>query len=566
MAEFNVTPRKKVKLDPLSEEVDACIFCKGPFSAENSKVNTKSEKLDALFNACALREDEVGKSILENKSAVLNGTKLLSYHRDCRSTYCSEYHIKRDNNKNGKQNNSVTPKESAADTKDNENGVTTRAQMSNPSFDWQNNCFICGNRCFPSHRFSSGKGNWSLVASAVNDKSDNIYIQVLEAAKKLNDTEMLQRLLGSGPDLVAADARYHRKKSCLVKYLKKANRSVERGQDNNAPKEIMRLLKEEYYIPLMVEKQVFRLSTIRDRCNEIAAQNWVENPPNYTSHQVKEKLHREWTELSFLPQPGLSDIVCSDEISVGDALAKVHDLTTMLEDEYEEINLGQTDAVEVNDDESIVHMAVGILRKRMKETKKIDEEYFSSKEIAVDTLKDFVDPLLYKTLGWLSSESLYQNAENPDTKAVSSKCLNIACDIIAMSTSAMTPKHLGLSVYLHHEFGARKLIDDMYKLGYGISYTELRQFLTSAAANIAASQTFGQAGALVPPEIVPKWEGGKPIIAVADNWDHNEATVDGKQTTHAMTSIIVTPEVKKVDFPRIPRLPGRTLDCASVEG
>ena len=28
------------------------------------------------------------------------------------------------------------------------------------------------------------------------------------------------------------------------------------------------------------------------------------------------------------------------------------------------------------------------------------------------------------------------------------------------------------------------------------------------------------------------------MVSVADNWDHNEHTLSGKQTTHAMTSIL----------------------------
>ena len=51
--------------------------------------------------------------------------------------------------------------------------------------------------------------------------------------------------------------------------------------------------------------------------------------------------------------------------------------------------------------------------------------------------------------------------------------------------------------------------------------------------------------AYVPPEITQKKDGGKQPVAVADNFDHNEHTVNGLGTTHAMTSILVSPFKKE---------------------
>ena len=46
---------------------------------------------------------------------------------------------------------------------------------------------------------------------------------------------------------------------------------------------------------------------------------------------------------------------------------------------------------------------------------------------------------------------------------------------------------------------------------------------------------------IVPPQIQPREQGGKMVVGVADVLDDNERTVDGKRTTHAMSSILVTP-------------------------
>ena len=43
---------------------------------------------------------------------------------------------------------------------------------------------------------------------------------------------------------------------------------------------------------------------------------------------------------------------------------------------------------------------------------------------------------------------------------------------------------------------------------------------------------------MVPDNIAHKSDGGQRVVGIADNWDHNEKTSDGKGTTHAMASIL----------------------------
>ena len=60
---------------------------------------------------------------------------------------------------------------------------------------------------------------------------------------------------------------------------------------------------------------------------------------------------------------------------------------------------------------------------------------------------------------------------------------------------------------------------------------------------------------------MPISKGGQIISSAADNWDHNERTVDGKKTTHGMTSILVQPvSTESPQSLRIKREPDRTLD------
>ena len=61
-----------------------------------------------------------------------------------------------------------------------------------------------------------------MVQSAIGKKSDksDMCSMVLEAAERRNDTEMLTRHHVPNGDLVAIETRYHRSKSCYLKYIK----------------------------------------------------------------------------------------------------------------------------------------------------------------------------------------------------------------------------------------------------------------------------------------------------------------------------------------------------------
>ena len=131
----------------------------------------------------------------------------------------------------------------------------------------------------------------------------------------------------------------------------------------------------------------------------------------------------------------------------------------------------------------------------------------------------------------------------------------------------MSPKHLGLAVRLHHEFGSRKLIEELHLLGYCISYPEIRRFTTSAALHVSSAMGHTEGGALLPCDILSKEDGGCQPVAAADNWDHNERTVDGKKSTHAMTSIFIAPQLEdKIMVDRMTRATSYTLDEHMIEG
>ena len=196
---------------------------------------------------------------------------------------------------------------------------------------------------------------------------------------------------------------------------------------------------------------MYPLSTLKSRFKEIAEAAGIQDPEVYLSSQIKKQLMEQCPGISFISQPGMTDLVCSNDITVGDAMLKINALQKVIQ----ELTEGPQEidgSVEMNED-MLVHRAIDVLRRRMKKPKDKMANYYSSEEITVGKMKDFIDPLLYKALRWLTNEHLFIDATDIAVED-NLQCLNIACDLTTLATSVVSPKHLGLAVHLHHEHGS----------------------------------------------------------------------------------------------------------------
>ena len=437
-------------------------------------------------------------------------------------------------------------------------------------FDWREDCFICAEKCSPKHR-----STWSIVEHPTANKpgSDTMYQKMILAAEKRADFGMLDRLYGVvDGDLAAVEARYHRNKGCYTHYIsdRHITSSTDTKHDVDPYKATVNAVLEEVKYSLFYAKQVSTLRTLLERFRELAPTNGIEKPCAYKSHNLKTQIMKQCPTIAFISQPGTSDIVCSAEITVGDALAQVAQLNRSIE-EREQPMITPASPDERADDESVVRAAIGILRRRMLAMKTPpNDTYCSPDDISIELLKESVEPLLYKAIGWLTNKGLFDAgldiSENDNIRCLSIasdimslannrflpkhcspddisiellnesvepllykaigwltnkglfdagldisendniRCLSIASDIMSLANNRFLPKHICLAVHLHHELGSRKLIDRLYLLGHCASYPEIRRFLTSAAVHVSESQTTST-GCLVPQELQTKGQG-----------------------------------------------------------
>ena len=98
----------------------------------------------------------------------------------------------------------------------------------------------------------------------------------------------------------------------------------------------------------------------------------------------------------------------------------------------------------------------------------------------------------------------------------------------ARPRSVIAPIPFGLGVELDHVFGSKWLINELSHLGFSITYDEVTKYKQSVIQNeildVILSQYF--------PGSFTEW--------IADNVDHNIATLDGHGSFHGMGIIAVS--------------------------
>ena len=193
-------------------------------------------------------------------------------------------------------------------------------------------------------------------------------------------------------------------------------------------------------------------------------------------------LKKNWPDLTFIPREGLSDLVCASDVKVEGALSKFFKLEQSLKDqqEHDDCTSALCDSFidSESDEASVLYQAASILRQRISKTTGLQQEYYSANELSLEAQHSFIDPLLLKFMNWMFCKTKLTEATDIADRAVDKKTVAICSDIMALVKPMITPKHLGLSVYLHHSYGSKKLIEDLNSHGYTLPYSEIRHFLT----------------------------------------------------------------------------------------
>ena len=135
-------------------DTNFCIFCSKPFSIKCPASHPDLSKLDNLLKACQERQDNIGKIILENSSDILSGQESIAYHKNCRSSYCSPYHVKRfvAKRSNEESMGGGSHGHGDGDVHNTENASTSHllTRSSTRTFDWKTIALFVGSGVIPN--------------------------------------------------------------------------------------------------------------------------------------------------------------------------------------------------------------------------------------------------------------------------------------------------------------------------------------------------------------------------------------------------------------------------------
>lgn len=539
---------KRLKLAPSS-----CIICfKRLKDKEEIIVNPTREGLLSIIKASEIRKDEVYNNLWNSQEDILSLKLKVSFHKSCRASYTHKKSLLRF--QTGGSTGII-----ATATCSSESG-STKDRLSRHetyNFDIRKQCFICGT--------ASKKGE--KLTQIATGSGCSTRDKVLSAAERRQDNLVHLRMLAH-PDLFAFDAKYHR--TCYSHYI--SERNIAASQSKAAKeasvydKAFQALTKEIDGTLFSKQKPVTTLTKLRVSYIHILSEQGIRDADQYKSWKLKARLTNHYGEkLVFAQLHGESDIVCSSELPIGAVLRKSTTLQEVNEDSEDEEPHQKTSNIHNLGEMQILHTAAGILRKHMVNIQENTTMYDPPSKADAESCASFVPNAVYDFVNWCITKKDFSDGRScSDTGAQKDnlKVIALCHTVISHCQKVRTPLTLGLGLQIHHDFGSKQLIDTLYSLGYCVSYDEIRRFLTSAASDIMAQS----ADIYIPRglENTTVTDGFPIVDAAIDNFDQNEATLDGKSTTHAMAAVLFQRENVQPEEYCIPRLPQKSLPASDA--
>lgn len=498
-----------------------CIIClgqAGPLSEAEKKLKITPKGVQTLIKSCKERQDEVSSRLLPQIEA--GEISQINFHFKCRSTYTDSKKIAL-----------AVRRRSESPSSCDEPKPKRLSREATSTFSWDDHCFICGEA-------ENLKKNKPL--SKVNMRPSEVRQKVLDAALERKDDPVVQRLLYV-EDLFAKNARYHR--VCYQTYQGKRNieahkrklvASIESSSHDKAATLAYESFREQFQ-----NESVVLLPEICKKYRETLVSLGID--PDVASQTrsffIKEKLNALFgKEISFYSQRGMPDVVCSNSLTVGTMMKKVHAII----ETYENIEYENTLDNDFSNEDELLHKAVRILRTEIDRIP-ATAEYPATNGVDLEVSEAFVPSSLKKVLQWLFDKRAFDSID-PDYESTDQikrryvtlgECLIYCCR--RGKNQVIPPFHVGIMAQLQHDYGSRSLIESLSSYGMCGNYDELRAFQTVIAEE---QMSRAEDGVYVPPEIIPKTEGGTLIQEGDDNVDINVETVDGKNTYHSMARVL----------------------------
>lgn len=422
-------------------------------------------------------------------------------HRSCVSTYTSKLQLSRQKKRQSASVNDLgTPSQPSK--------KHCRSQV--PTFKFKENCLFCGEQC-ELERDKKHPGRWkraALCRTANAGPSQKTFKQsILDTCDKRKDeiaSQVRVRVEGALSDLHAADARYHT--SCMSSFM--SPRSVSAASNSSQIKEDVDQAFQDLLEEMEKDKSCLWNSA------ELYAQYQLYGGKELSRRSLLARIQEHFLDdIAILSSPGLSSII----IFRSNAKALLH---LSSDDEEDQQSL-------------LIKKLAKIICKEVKDIE-LDNAHYDIR-ITKEDMSYSVSQTMMDLLA-----SLSDNLNN------TLPALLIGNIITSIISNKATNLQLALGNLIRD---SKALINHIYQFRVTCSYDEILRFKKSAA--LAATKDIKLSGI---------HQGSMGLIqAVADNFDANISSQNGKLTTHSLAMLITQPKIASPDdqHPResIPRIP-----------
>ena len=376
-------------------------------------------------------------------------------------------------------------------TEEDQSGLK-RTRNSVELFNWKVNCFYCGLECIHDRKNPARK-DWHLATTlAIRDNVLAICKTRLEENGEDQWALEVQRRGMDCIDFVAAEVRYH--KSCSLRFQTK--KVV--GSPNDPPKQKGRCKNETLLEAfnktcewLELEADLVTLQQFRSKMLEHSA-----NQDVYDIRYIKKILKDKYgANIYFSDHRGSSTLICFQDMANFIINKRFKEKKNDIEDESLRI----------------IKAAATLIKAEIRETN-YDSDYYPTCE---DVKREWIPESLRQFLNMFTTSKLKQESIGQ-------------CMVKAASAKKIPPILLAIGVEVDHLYGSRWLNDELFKLGFAVSYSEVTRYKQACS-----SQSIDEQIKLLCSE-------GSFTHFIADNVDHNVRTLDGSGTFHGMGIVAST--------------------------
>ena len=412
-------------------------------------------------------------------------------------------------------------------------------------YDYQTHCLICAEE-FDFERYQRHPERYSTISNVefVNkEKKSLIQESLLEVCEKRQDLQAINvkaRILFAG-DLRAVESKYHR--ACMQAFM--SNKNI--ASSSTFPKRNIRNLNE------------LNDSAFKELCDWIITQQRNQNC-QFTLKDLREKL------ATYLPQdvPAYTTAhmkrrlqeTFGDEVTIAEIQGKTN--IVVLKKRAVEIlcDSYMTSEVPFEEHNEAVRLAKLVGSMIRKEIKAVDcptDVYPVPGDVDLIKLKADMPESLQNLV-----QALFDDSKSDSAKMKKELLQTSLCHVIMQAAgkqSYISPLMMSVGLFIHQTTRSRVILDVLSSLGLCVSYDQVMAFERAAAVTHTIHD--------LAPGLVSKEGGGGFCQWVADNFDYNEDTVSGHNTTHVM-GIIACQQTSKKDAIHTSSIQRQSISAAEV--